>query len=160
MADNLPDSVFPNNWFSTHKNFGQPGTFFIYPMKAFSRQQEVNPQIIADFGKNYKNVIRVLPTQEGESLEGTGSLIFDEQNKKIYCCLSERASLDTLNNFMKKLNDFSEKPYHLITFNAVDSKGIPIYHTNCILSILNKHTVCCLDTIKDKKERDFVEKEL
>ena len=34
MADNLPDSVFPNNWFSTHKNFGQPGTFFIYPMKA------------------------------------------------------------------------------------------------------------------------------
>jgi hypothetical protein len=43
----------------------------------------------------------VFPSKEGESLEGTGSLIFDEQNKKIYCCLSERASLETLNNFMK-----------------------------------------------------------
>jgi hypothetical protein len=47
-------------------------------MKAFTRQQEVNPQIIADIGKKYKNVIRVLPAKEGESLEGTGSLIFDE----------------------------------------------------------------------------------
>ena len=76
MAENLPDSVFPNNWFSTHKNCG--GKFFIYPMKAFTRQQEVNPQIIADIGKKYKNVIRVLPAKEGEFLEGTGSLIFDE----------------------------------------------------------------------------------
>ena len=76
MAENLPDSVFPNNWFSTHKNCG--GKFFIYPMKAFTRQQEVNPKIIADIGKKYKNVIRVLPAKEGESLEGTGSLIFDE----------------------------------------------------------------------------------
>lgn len=105
-------------------------------------------------------MIRVFPSKEGESLEGTGSLIFDEQNKKIYCCLSERASLETLNNFIKILNNLSEKPYRLITFHAVDSKGIPIYHTNCILSILNKHTVCCLDTIKDKKERDLLKKEL
>lgn len=105
-------------------------------------------------------MIRALPAKEGEYLEGTGSLIFDQQNKKVYCCLSERASLETLNNFIKKLNDFSDKPYRLITFHAVDSNGVPIYHTNCIMSILNKHTVCCLDTIKDKKERNLLEKEL
>ena len=62
--------------------------------------------------------------------------------------------------FIENFNKFSDKPYRLITFNAVDSKGVPIYHTNCILSILNNHTVCCLDTIKDKKERIRVEKEL
>lgn len=38
MAPELPDSVFPNNWFSTHRNDAcTEGVFFTYPMKAPSR---------------------------------------------------------------------------------------------------------------------------
>jgi hypothetical protein len=38
MKPELPDSVFPNNWFSTHRNEIIPdGVFFTYPMKAKSR---------------------------------------------------------------------------------------------------------------------------
>ena len=51
MSDELPDSVFPNNWFSTHKNDDFPdGVFFVYPMKALTRQKEVNSEIVKEIG--------------------------------------------------------------------------------------------------------------
>ena len=38
MSEDLPDSIFPNNWFSTHKHTNlASSTFFTYPMKAPSR---------------------------------------------------------------------------------------------------------------------------
>lgn len=44
MKPELPDSIFPNNWFSTHRNeFIKEGLFITYPMKAPTRQAEVNP---------------------------------------------------------------------------------------------------------------------
>ena len=47
-----PDAIFPNNWFSTHKNDIIPeGLFLTYPMKAPSRQAEYNPQIVKEIGK-------------------------------------------------------------------------------------------------------------
>jgi hypothetical protein len=45
----LPDSVFPNNWFSTHRNADIPdGLFVLYPMRVPSREKEKNPLIIAE----------------------------------------------------------------------------------------------------------------
>ena len=39
----IPDSVFPNNWFSTHRDRNVPkGVFFTYPMKTPSRRGEIN----------------------------------------------------------------------------------------------------------------------
>lgn len=38
QKDDLPDSVFPNNWFSTHRDPNIPnGAFITYPMKHPSR---------------------------------------------------------------------------------------------------------------------------
>lgn len=36
----MPDAVFPNNWFSTHAD----GRITLYPMKTLNRQAEVRPE--------------------------------------------------------------------------------------------------------------------
>jgi hypothetical protein len=112
----LPDSIFPNNWFSTHRNeiipgkFSKPnnmfldGVFFTYPMKAPSRQAEVNPKIVSQIGKSYAKQVVLKPSNKGESLEGTGSLVFDHKFKRVYVCISERASPSTLTSYLKTLN--------------------------------------------------------
>ena len=47
QTPDLPDSVFPNNWFSTHKDQDIPdGLFVLYPMRADSREKEKNPLIV------------------------------------------------------------------------------------------------------------------
>jgi hypothetical protein len=56
QAPDMPDSCFPNNWFSTHREHikgrsSKTGLFVIYPMKAPSREKEKNPRIISEIGK-------------------------------------------------------------------------------------------------------------
>ena len=51
QTPDLPDSVFPNNWFSTHRNSDIPeGLFCLYPMRVPSREKEKNPLIIKEQG--------------------------------------------------------------------------------------------------------------
>ena len=42
----------------------------------------------------------------------------------------------------------------------MDFNGTPIYHTNVIMAVFNKHVIICLDSIRDKKVRKTVEKEI
>ena len=101
-----PDAVFPNNWFSTHKNDMIPfGVFITYPMKAPSRQAEYNPQIVKEIGSSYRKHIKIPAMGKDESLEGTGSLVFDHKYKRLYVCISERACAKTLQNYLKVLNE-------------------------------------------------------
>jgi len=65
-------------------------------MKADTREREKNPQIIEGEGKNYKTLIDINRKDRALSLEGTGSLIYDTLNKKIYVNLSERADAGIL----------------------------------------------------------------
>jgi len=47
INQNAPDSIFLNNWFSTHKNENIPeGLLIIYPIKALNRRIEKCPEII------------------------------------------------------------------------------------------------------------------
>jgi len=60
----------------------------MYPMKVPSREAEKNPTIIDQIGKaSYKNFIDLLRIEPFQALEGTGSLLFDNRNKKVYCSL-------------------------------------------------------------------------
>lgn len=91
-------------------------------------------------------------------LEGTGVLIFDTINQKVYVNLSPRADIKMLEIFM---NDFNSqikegKQYSAHTFKAFNGKN-PIYHTNVMLGILSKHAVVSLDTVKSKEERSNLE---
>jgi hypothetical protein len=149
------DSVFPNNWFSTHKNEDIPeGLLIIYPLKSPLRRLERNADIIKDLKSKYEHFVDLSYLEnKGEYLESTGSLIFDNLNKRIYCNISERATENALNIFIKEFNKYSKKGYSLITFSAVDKNGDKIYHTNVMMTILENHVVICSNTIKNKKDK-------
>ena len=98
-----PDSLFPNNWISFHNRH----KVIIYPMFAKNRRDErsdnvfnslklsgVNSDIIYDF-TNYEN--------QNIFLEGTGSMVLDRVNKKIYASLSDRTDKSIILDFSKKM---------------------------------------------------------
>lgn len=150
------DAVFPNNWFSTHKNKYFPdGLLILYPMKSALRRLERNPLIINKLRANYKHFIDLSCLEnENEYLESTGSLIFDNLNKRIFCSLSERATKKALEAFITSINKIALEPYQLITFSSFDQENNSIYHTNVLLSILERHAVICSETIKDANEQE------
>jgi hypothetical protein len=114
------DSVFPNNWFSTHHDEDFPeGLLIIYPVKSPLRRLEKSPEIISYLKGLYKDFIDLSYLEaENEFLESTGCLIFDFQGKKIYCSVSERATAKAINTFAEEFNKRSKNPYKLITFSA------------------------------------------
>jgi hypothetical protein len=85
QAMGLPDSIFNNNWFSTHRNEDFPeGLLCIYPMRVPSREFEKNPHFIENEGAHYADILTVDRDEPHHALEGTGSLLFDVINKKLY----------------------------------------------------------------------------
>jgi hypothetical protein len=123
LEPKTPDSIFPNNWFSTH----QDGILVLYPMFAENRRAE-RKQVFLDSIKknfNYKNIIDLTNWEkEKKFLEGTGSMVLDRVAKIAYACKSPRTHEDVLNDFCKKLG------FTPILFNAVDRNDKMIYHTN------------------------------
>jgi hypothetical protein len=144
QEDDLPDSLFPNNWVSTHR---YPGTMdekvvCVYPMKVPTRQREVNPKIVEHLAGSNGHVIDMTRYNDVSlALEGTGVLIFDSVNRKIYAGLSQRCELQVLEHFLELFNSKSQKPFKLVTFKATTASGTPIYHTNVMMSILSDHAV-------------------
>lgn len=145
-----PDSIFPNNWFSTHEN----GTLVIYPMFANNRRLE-RKQGVLDLLKSKYNIKRVVNLTKWEVksmfLEGTGSMIMDRDNNLVYACRSQRTNEKVLEEFCDELD------YDYFVFNAFDQNDKPIYHTNVMMCVGTKFVVACLDSIKDIEEReDFI----
>lgn len=141
-----PDSVFPNNWFSTH----QGGTLVLFPMFAPNRRLERKPAVL-DFLKQKSDVKRIVDLtyfeKESKFLEGTGSMVPDRDSNLIFACRSIRTNEEVLEKFCDELDcDY-------LLFDAFDQDGNPIYHTNVMMSVCTKFVVVCLDAIKDLEER-------
>jgi len=144
-----PDSIFPNNWVSTHTN----GTLCLYPMYAENRRAERKSSVIEFLQSNYKieNTLDLTDLEkEGIFLEGTGSMVLDHQNKIAYGCLSERLDKNAFNEWCDKMQ------FKPITFKAVDDKAQPIYHTNVLMCMGNQFVVICLDSIPNEQERQML----
>lgn len=140
------DSVFPNNWFSTHAD----GTLVLYPMYAPMRRLERREDVLEQLGTSYRiAALKGLEAHEEEDrfLEGTGSLIFDRSNKLVYACRSIRTNEEVLDDFCAEMN------YQKVLFDATDGEGQAIYHTNVMMAIGETFVVVCMDTIQDKEER-------
>jgi len=161
--DDTPDSLFPNNWISTHFYKGQmkKRLVFSYPMKCENRQREFNVKMVQDTMKvkNSEFIDLAGWHYKQKYLEGTGVLIFDTYNEKLYVNLSPRADKDLLIQYLENFNLYVKNPYKAVTFKAVND-GHPIYHTNVMLGMLTEHAVVSLESIKSKKERIEVIKEL
>ena len=66
QSDDLPDSVFPNNWLSTHRSLkGAQSCIVTYQMMSENRQREYNPQIIEDLRPHYETIVDQAIISEG-----------------------------------------------------------------------------------------------
>ena len=144
-----PDSIFPNNWVSTHTN----GTLCLYPMYAENRRAERKSSVIEFLQSNYKieNTLDLTDLEkEGIFLEGTGSMVLDHQNKIAYGCLSERLDKNAFNEWCDKMQ------FKPIAFKALDDKAQPIYHTNVLMCMGDQFVVICSDSIPNEQERQML----
>jgi hypothetical protein len=141
-----PDAVFPNNWISMHHD----GRIALFPMYSVLRRRERRQDIVDELRRQYR-VTEVIDysafEDEGCSLEGTGSLVFDHQNKIAYVSLSNRSNPRVIQRFA---DDFS---YEAVTFTSVDINGQPIYHTNVMMCIGTAFAIVGLEMIPNEAER-------
>lgn len=141
-----PDSIFPNNWVSFHAD----GAVFMYPMYSENRRAERRMDIIEQLGETFEvNHLTDLSFFENQEafLEGTGSMVLDRVNKIAYACLSVRTDADVLRNFGMLAG------YEIVSFEAVDEQGFPIYHTNVMMCVADDFVVICLDSIKSTADK-------
>ncbi|WP_207425362.1 citrulline utilization hydrolase CtlX [Pedobacter sp. SYSU D00535] len=148
-----PDSIFPNNWLSTHPN----GKVFLYPMEVPSRRLERKPAVLEAIKSRFE-VTEVIDLSffenEGKFLEGTGSMVLDEVTRTAFACCSGRTNVEVLEYFCE-IADF-----HPLTFTAVDLHQKPVYHTNVMMCLGERFGVICMDSIPDQKEKTRVINEL
>jgi hypothetical protein len=155
LENDTPDSIFPNNWISFHKN----GDVVLYPMFAENRRRERREDVLTtleDKGFTINNVVDYTAAEDsGVFLEGTGSLLLDRINNIVYCALSDRAHEELIIEFCE---DFECTPVIFTANQTVDNDRLPIYHTNVMMALAVDFAVICLDTIDDSKERKNVVK--
>jgi len=152
-----PDSIFPNNWISFHKN----GTIGLYPMFAKNRRLERKDSILEAVEAEGFVIETVVDYTEAETdgfyLEGTGSILLDRENHKAYCALSARADEEL---FIEFCEDFEYTPVVFSAYQTVNDKRELIYHTNVMMCLGTTFAVVCLASIDDKKERKNLLKHL
>lgn len=140
-----PSAIFPNNWLSTSPE----GGVFVYPMFAANRRSEKRDDIIKHLSDNYivKDVQDWSEYEvEGKFLEGTGSMIFDHDNRVIYACHSPRTDISVLAKFA------NANGYKAIVFVATDNNGHPVYHTNVVMALGEKFAILCEEAIDEEWE--------
>ncbi|TIX87728.1 arginine deiminase-related protein [Rhizobium sp. P44RR-XXIV] len=123
-----PDSVFPNNWFSTHSG----GHVAIYPMYSASRQSERRTDVIEMLKTDYRvqDVIDYSGLEKDHVyLEGTGAMVLDHIGRVAYAVRSNRTNEVALERFCTHFN------FEPMVFDAVDRNGKSIYHTNVLMCI-------------------------
>ena len=145
-----PDSVFPNNWFSTHPG----GHIAIYPMYPENRRLERRHDIIEMLKRNYRvqDVIDYSGLEpDGLFLEGTGAMVLDHIDRVAYAVRSNRTNPVVLERFCTHFN------YEPMVFDAVDDNANPVYHTNVLMCIATDFVMICLDMVSDSARRLEIE---
>ena len=148
-----PDSIFPNNCFSTHvqldENTGLANRkLVIYPMFAQNRRLE-REKLMTLLGQMAFDEVVDLTAFEAQNLclEGTGSLILDREHHMAYACLSPRTSREVMDEWARRMG------YDYFLFNSEDEHGTPVYHTNVVMHVGTRFAVVCLASIKDAAQR-------
>jgi hypothetical protein len=153
LDPHTPDSIFPNNWVSFHND----GKVVLYPMFASNRRVERRDDIIESIKGQGFEVSEIddwsFPEIHGHFLEGTGSMIFDHDNKIAYGSVSLRLDEKLFRDFCEK---YGFMPIVFHSFQTVGTERLPIYHTNVMMCVADKFVVICLDCIDNDLERNKV----
>lgn len=148
-----PDSVFPNNWFSTHAG----GHVALYPMFNPSRRRERRADVIEMLKTRYRvqDVIDYSGLEpDNVFLEGTGAMVLDHIGRIAYAASSNRTNEVALERFCTHFN------FEPMLFEAADANGRKIYHTNVIMCVGTEIALVGLDTIVDPARRAEVRSRL
>jgi len=154
-SKDTPDSVFPNNWFSTHKTELNKPSYFLYPMKTPNRRLEKsNSEIRKLLDERYQLINFQGKTseefeEEQHFLEGTGSMVLDRKNRIVYCCVSQRSDPQIAKLWSEILG------YQLVTYSA-SYQNQPIYHTNVVMCVGTRFAIVCGEVITNEEERTKV----
>ncbi|MDV7143814.1 arginine deiminase-related protein [Tropicimonas sp. TH_r6] len=144
-----PDSVFPNNWFSTHPG----GHVAIYPMFAETRRAERRADVIALLKREYRvqDIVDYTGLEpDGLFLEGTGAMVLDHIDRVAYVVRSNRADPILLERFCSHFN------YEPMVFDAHDARGVPVYHTNVLMCIATKFVLVGRDMMAGDARRAHI----
>lgn len=139
-----PDAIFPNNWFSTHAG----GGMVLYAMEAPNRRDEITHMHIDALAQMGYHLIEDLREEAAQHrfLEGTGSLVFDHAQCCVVAAVSSRTDPQLAERVAALLG------YQLLLVHASDANGLPVYHTNVVLSISPSLVICCFDAITEKEK--------
>lgn len=144
-----PDSVFPNNWFSTHAG----GHVAIYPMYSPNRRRERRIDVIDMLKAEYRvqDVIDYSGLEVDDLfLEGTGAMVLDHLDRVAYTARSNRANAVALERFCTHFN------FEPMAFDSADSAGCAIYHTNVLMCIGTEFALIGLGMITDPVRRSEI----
>jgi len=141
-----PDSVFPNNWFSTHRG----GHIALYPMASKSRRRERRGDVIEMLKAEYRvqDVIDYSGLEhDGVFLEGTGAMVLDHLANVAYTARSQRADPVALERFCTHFN------FEPMAFTTADANREPIYHTNVMMCVATEFALVGFELMNDAKRR-------
>ncbi len=141
-----PDSVFPNNWFSTHAG----GRIAVFPMYAANRRGERRSDVIEFLKRTYRvqEVVDYSGLEPDDLfLEGTGAMVLDHVARIAFTARSRRADPLLLERFCTTFG------YEPMLFDAVDEGGAPVYHTNVMMCVATEFALVTLDAISSPARR-------
>jgi len=144
-----PDSVFPNNWFSTHHG----GHVAVYPMFSPSRRRERRTDVLEMLKAEYRvqDIVDFSGLEwDNLFLEGTGAMVLDHLERVAYTANSNRANPILLERFCTHFQ------YEPMSFDSTDARGNAIYHTNVIMAIGTSVALVSLDMITDKQRAEEI----
>lgn len=154
LEPHTPDSIFPNNWVSFHRD----GKVVLYPMFAPNRRAERRSDVLEIIKNNGFEITEIddftAPENENKFLEGTGSMIFDHDHKIAYGSVSLRLDEELFKEFCAK---YGFQPVVFHSYQNAGDERLPIYHTNVMMCVADQFVVICLDCIDDELEREKVQ---
>ncbi len=147
-----PDAVFPNNWLSLHAD----GTVILYPLLAATRRLERRLDVLLQLEQAGGFAVRRLVDLThhelaGRYLEGTGSVVFDHLGRVAYACLSPRTDAGVLEELC------GEIAYRPISFAATDGHGVPVYHTNVMMTIGEDFALVCAEAVAAQERSNLLD---
>ncbi|MEH0018403.1 MAG: arginine deiminase-related protein [Desulfobacter sp.] len=148
-----PDSVFPNNWFSTHPG----GHVAVYPMFSPSRRRERRYDILEMLKAEYRvqDLIDYSCLEYDDLfLEGTGAMVLDHIARVAYTARSNRADAIALERFCTHFN------FEPMAFDSADENGNPIYHTNVMMCVATEFAMAGFNIISDPARREEIKTRL
>jgi hypothetical protein len=150
ISPEKPDAIFPNNWLGIHPR----KQIVLYPMAAENRRLERDPQLIRRIQSHLpEHKLSDFSESEtlGEYLEGTGSLIFDHIQKRVFASRSNRTHEKKVLEIAEMLN------FEPLIFDAFDDNSNAYYHTNVVLSIGTHFAIICSECMPENDRNRVIE---